>query len=130
MEYWRPALIVLSLVFTTSEALYPKSRVTVADAIPGDAITAHCYSKDDDLGTHQLAYLQSFSWTFRYSLIGSTEFFCTISTQYGSGNYMVYGNYIMLNRCGLNCLWQVQAGGPCLQQTRGGLWCQPWQKQT
>lgn len=121
-------VLVLSLVLTTADALYPKTHMTVADVIVGDGITVHCYSKDDDLGVHRLAYLESFSWSFRYSLIGDTKFHCDISSQYGSGNYEVYNRYIMVNRCGLNCLWQVQAGGPCLQQSHGPLWCLPWQK--
>lgn len=107
---------------------YSESHVTVANTIVGNPITVHCYSGDNDLGYHRLAYLQPFSWSFRYSLIGNTKFICTITTSYGSGSYVVYGNDIMLNRCGLNCLWQVQTGGPCLQQSRGGLWCLPWQK--
>ncbi|KAH6804166.1 hypothetical protein C2S51_032413 [Perilla frutescens var. frutescens] len=120
-------LISLSVIFTVCEA-YDETHMSVADAIVGQPIQVHCYSGDDDLGYHTLAYLQPLSWSFHYSLVTDTKFFCTITTQYGSGSYMVYGNDIMVNRCGLNCVWQVTPAGPCLQQTKGGLWCLPWQK--
>ncbi|PIN19135.1 hypothetical protein CDL12_08192 [Handroanthus impetiginosus] len=120
-------ITVLSLVLTMSEALYPKSHVTIADTINGNPITAHCYSVDDDLGTHQLFFQQQFSWTFRYKLIGETRFYCDINTQFGQGKFRVYDNDKLVNQCGLNCVWQVQPNGPCLQLKQGGQSCEPWQ---
>ncbi|KAH6804168.1 DNA repair REX1-B protein [Perilla frutescens var. frutescens] len=106
----------------------PKIHSSVANAIIGSTIKVHCFSRDDDLGYHQLAYLQQFSWSFSNSVLGITQFFCTITTQYGSGSYKVYADSLMLDRCGTNCNWKVETHGPCLQQTRGGPWCLPWQK--
>ncbi|KAL7126286.1 hypothetical protein ABFS83_14G176100 [Erythranthe nasuta] len=120
-------VIIISLIYLTTCDAAPEVHVTVASVIPADPITVHCYSKDDDLGTHQLAYLQPLSWHFHYSILGDTKFSCKIDTQYGSGEYTVWTDDIMVNRCGLNCIWQVKSTGPCLQQSQGDLWCLPWQ---
>lgn len=120
-------LIICSTYAFTSCDASPTNHVTVANVIPGSTIRVHCYSGDDDLGFHQLGYLEPLSWSFHHSALGNTKFFCTITTNNDSGNYCVYKDKYMAERCGLDCVWQVRADGPCLQQTHDVPWCQPWQ---
>ncbi|XP_057803660.1 S-protein homolog 3-like [Salvia miltiorrhiza] len=117
---------VVLLLWSGCDA-YSKTTVSVVNEIADDTITSHCYSGDDDLGYHKLAYKQMMSWSFRYSVIGNTKFICTITTKYGHGSYVAYTEGMMVDRCGLNCVWKVQTAGPCLQQTHDAPWCQSWQ---
>ncbi|XP_047965473.1 S-protein homolog 2-like [Salvia hispanica] len=123
-------LLSLSVVFVffSSCDAYSKTYVSVVNEIAGETITVHCYSGDDDLGYHQLATGQDLSWSFHYSVLGNTKFICTITTPQHYGSYVAYTEGMMVDRCGLNCVWKVQESGPCLQQTRDAPWCQAWQK--
>ncbi|KAL1531516.1 hypothetical protein AAHA92_31646 [Salvia divinorum] len=120
------SLSVVALI-ASCDGAFTKTVVAVVNQAPGRAITVHCFSGDNDLGFHQLAYGESFSWSFRYSVIGNTKFICTINTQFGSGSYVAYTEGFIVDKCGLNCVWIVRQDGPCLQQTQGPLLCQKWQ---
>ncbi|KAG6390125.1 hypothetical protein SASPL_151607 [Salvia splendens] len=104
--------------------------VGVVNQATGNPITVHCYSGNDDLGFKKLAFGESFSWSFRYSVLENTKYICTINTDFGSGSYvyMTYTEGFIVDKCGLNCVWIVRQDGPCLQQTQGPLLCQKWQR--
>ncbi|KAK6145681.1 hypothetical protein DH2020_022501 [Rehmannia glutinosa] len=102
-----------------------KTMVRVSNQIPGESVTAHCYSSDDDLGTHTLAYAATFSWSFRTNIFGTTKFYCDFKTTHGSGNYGVFTSNVELV-CGTYCVWDITAKGPCVHDQNKGTMCQEW----
>ncbi|CAA0817128.1 Plant self-incompatibility protein S1 family [Striga hermonthica] len=98
------------------------------DINEGDSsISIHCYSSEDNIGTHNLSYGSAIRWKFKVNLWGTTKFWCDFNTKHGSGNYGVYTRKVH-GRCGDVCVWMIRAEGPCLLQTNDNnqLWCQPW----
>ncbi|CAI9774225.1 unnamed protein product [Fraxinus pennsylvanica] len=120
-------LVILSLnllFITLSEA---KAHVTIISNVEKGTLKIHCYSKDNDLGIHYLAYDQSFDINFVPNFWGNTKFYCDFTTQFGSGNYAVYDRLMESKRCGLKCVWYINENGPCLVLNPSlNLWCQPW----
>ncbi|KAL2242388.1 pumilio homolog 15-like [Sesamum indicum] len=123
-------LLTFALLLTMHcYSLVDKETVVVKNDISGENITIHCYSSDDDLGVHTLAYAANFTWYFHVNIGGSTKFYCDLTTGHGSGNYGVFDKRLE-NQCDDYCLWLIKATGPCLVQKviRGELYCQPWKK--
>ncbi|GFQ07903.1 hypothetical protein PHJA_002934300, partial [Phtheirospermum japonicum] len=90
-------------------------------------ITIHCWSSEDDLGTHKLAPNAIFSWHFRVNWKLSTKFLCDFTTVYGSGNYAVYDS-IQAESCHRYCFWKIKEEGPCLivPNEKEYAYCQDW----
>ncbi|KAK6158501.1 hypothetical protein DH2020_005815 [Rehmannia glutinosa] len=135
MRTWKENLFVSFALFLltnsliiTSEAILEKAGVIVTNKIPNENITIHCYSSEDDLGVHNLAYGSSFSWNFRINFFRSTKFYCDISTRHGYGNYGVFTPNLKRDFCYNQCEWSVHKDGPCVKQRRseGPSWCQNW----
>lgn len=56
-------------------------KVTISNQLsPGQTLSLHCKSKDDDLGDHTLQVGQSYSWKFRVNFFSTTLFWCTLKT--------------------------------------------------
>ncbi|XP_022891772.1 S-protein homolog 5-like [Olea europaea var. sylvestris] len=120
-------ILSLNLLFVTLLEARPKAHVAIVGNVQRGILTIHCYSGDDDLGIHDLAYNQSFPFNFVPNIWGSTKFFCDFTTQFGSGNYAVYDNLMQSQRCGYDCVWYIRESGPCLMLNPDNkLWCQPW----
>ncbi|EYU42900.1 hypothetical protein MIMGU_mgv1a023668mg [Erythranthe guttata] len=122
---WLSKIVILSLVFTTANA-YSLTNVTVTNELTGDPITVHCYSSNGDEGTTSLTLFGFYWFSFDSDALTEKKFLCSITTQYGSGDYEVWNIYLMNNRCGNNCQWKVHLSGPCVQW-KDTLVCQPWQ---
>ncbi|KAL0366606.1 UNVERIFIED_CONTAM: hypothetical protein Sradi_3550700 [Sesamum radiatum] len=129
-------LLTIALLLTmliTSDAngtlILDKETVVVKNDIPGENITIHCYSSEDDLGIHTLPYAANFTWHFRVNIGETTKFYCDLMTRHGSGNYAVF-DLRLEDQCDDYCLWLIQVYGPCLVQTvfHGQLYCQVWKK--
>ncbi|WOH16203.1 hypothetical protein DCAR_0935752 [Daucus carota subsp. sativus] len=71
------SFLTISLFFTTCFS-FPKLHVTITNTLPGPdpPLILHCKSKDNDLGIHTVLLNQSYDWSFRMNLIGSTLFSC------------------------------------------------------
>ncbi|KAL3650332.1 hypothetical protein CASFOL_006735 [Castilleja foliolosa] len=91
-----------------------KTRVVLQNSIPNENVTIHCWSSENDLGTHNLAPNSIFSWHFRVNIRATTKFVCDI---------LVYGDFFHIsvfdgrigNICQEYCLWKItKDGGPCL----------------
>ncbi|CAI9774224.1 unnamed protein product [Fraxinus pennsylvanica] len=120
-------MLSVNLLFVTLLEAYPESHVTIIGRVEKGTLTIHCYSGDNDLGIRNLAYDRSFEFSFVPNILGNTKFFCTFTTQFGSGNYAVYDHKMETERCGLNCVWYIEEKGPCLVlNPEKNLWCQPW----
>ncbi|KAL7147234.1 hypothetical protein ABFS83_06G094500 [Erythranthe nasuta] len=122
-------ILLLMMLVASSEAVFEKIHVTVGNDIPGETINIHCYSTEDNLGSHDLAYGANFSWDFRVNVWGTTKFWCDITTKHGSGNYGVYTKHVAVY-CNGVFQWLVKEKGPCLIMTELGnnLYCQDWKK--
>ncbi|KAL0432891.1 UNVERIFIED_CONTAM: hypothetical protein Slati_2623400 [Sesamum latifolium] len=107
-------LLTIALLLTmliTSDAngtlqLADKETVVVKNDIPGENITIHCYSSEDDLGMHTLSYAASFTWNFHMNIGWSTKFYCDLITKHGSGNYGVFDKRLE-EQCDDYCLWLI-----------------------
>ncbi|KAL2556425.1 Plant self-incompatibility protein S1 family [Forsythia ovata] len=131
MSSFNIKLVVLSLnlLFITLLEARPTAHVNIVGFVDKGTLTVHCYSEDSDLGTHLLAYNQTFPFSFSVNFSGTTKFYCYFSTQFGSGNYTVFDRLMLSERCGLNCDWYIKNDGPCLViNPIHDLLCQPWKK--
>lgn len=124
---WHIVVLFCSLVITTSDAIYFREKVTVIiqGDIKDETIVAHCYSSDDDLGTHTLSSGQQFSFKFRVNLFQTTKFFCDFYTSHGSGTYGVFTK-AQERHCHGYCVWYVKQDGLCLKNYDDRLLCQEW----
>uniref|UniRef100_A0A5B7BUF0 S-protein homolog n=1 Tax=Davidia involucrata TaxID=16924 RepID=A0A5B7BUF0_DAVIN len=77
----------------------------------GSNVTIHCKSKDDDLGIHVLQTNQSFEWSFKNNIWGTTRFYCYLNCNLGNTSFDVYRQ----GMCGGHCFWFVRPVGICLQ---------------
>lgn len=119
-------VLCFALFFTVSEPIrLIKTVVKIQNDIPGQTIMAHCYSKDDDIGYHELEHGLSIQFRFNPKLFGMTKFYCDFNTKEGAGNYAVYDAKIFF-RCDAVCFWSIRNKGPCLQKTDMSFWCQTW----
>lgn len=57
----------------------------------GRVLFAHCQSKDDDLGHHNLTTGSELSWTFRNNFWGTTLFWCYTRTGNQHATFKVFG---------------------------------------
>ena len=83
---------------------------------PGEKITLHCMSKDNELGTHVLEFGQSFMWKFRSSY-GGTQFFCYLSWRQHYLDFIAYASNGLFQKddkdktmaCEVTCVWSVKS---------------------
>lgn len=127
-------LLITALMWVTIEAhgayILNKCRVVIENSIQHANVDIHCFSGDDELGDHTLASGQTFSFHFRMNLLGSTAFFCSFDTNYGSGGYEVFSSDLSEFVCDKYCHWFIEKNGPCLQHS--DKWhepvCFPWNR--
>ncbi|KAK6145612.1 hypothetical protein DH2020_022432 [Rehmannia glutinosa] len=67
------SLFLLTNMFVSSDAR-PLIRVVVSNQIPGENVTAHCYSSDDDLGTHTLLTPRRSAGVFARTFLAQQNF--------------------------------------------------------
>ncbi|XP_073121395.1 S-protein homolog 5-like [Henckelia pumila] len=95
--------------------LFHRTDVAIVNQIQSENITIHCYTSDDDIGTHVLSFDQNISWSFEVNFFLTTKFYCDFTTDSGRGNYAVYDRKLEI-RCDEKCVWNVRERGPCLIQ--------------
>lgn len=102
--------------------------VVIYNGLPFDSpkLSIHCYSADDDLGYHDLAAYENFSWKFKFNqwLWARTRFHCQFWWDKKSKSFVVFNDY---DHCILYspipttnyCQWTVQEDGFWLTNYRG-----------
>lgn len=89
----------------------------------GKNMTLHCQSKDDDLGEHNIAYGDEFSWDFSDNIFGTTLFFCDLGwervQEYHFDAYSFGRDNV---RCNTGCSWLVSAEGIYGLNGQTGFW--------
>ncbi|PIA33708.1 hypothetical protein AQUCO_04000043v1 [Aquilegia coerulea] len=69
-----------------------KRHVSIANGLgPSNTLTVHCRSKDTDLGERNVAYGQTYEWTFRDNLLESTLYWCCM--WWYNHHELVWGNF-------------------------------------
>lgn len=106
-------LAFLSLyLHTCAASWFGKVHVTIANELGGDLVlTAHCYSRDDDLGFHTLPLHASFEFSFRHHFVIDTKFTCSFEW---TGNLHWYKIYDHDRDTCKNCSWIITPTGPCM----------------
>ncbi|KAK0607831.1 hypothetical protein LWI29_021231 [Acer saccharum] len=94
----------------------------------GTLLTVHCKSKDNDLGTHDIAEFASYSFSFRPNLFLTTLFFCSFAWQNEFKHFDVYVDKRDNRRCYPKCEWFIRPQGPCYKKSDGQEVCFPWNK--
>ncbi|XP_043694401.1 S-protein homolog 5-like [Telopea speciosissima] len=88
----------------------------VNDLGPGKVLTAHCQSKDDDLGVHSLEFENVYTWSFKNVIYGGTLFYCDFAWERSpgakvTGHVDVYDWFNDIKLCGVDCWRMVQQDG-------------------
>ncbi|CAL1375448.1 unnamed protein product [Linum trigynum] len=96
------------------EGIIEKTVVKVTNGLKVQ-LTAHCKSKDDDLGEKVLTTDGFFSWKFYPNVLPTTLYFCSFEWD-GSGGNKSFNIYVESRddeRC-THCQWTIYEKGPCL----------------
>ena len=94
----------------TNIAFQPRITISIINDLQPDKsnLTVHCKSGDDDLGTHALVFNQSFEWSFRPNVLGTTLFFCGLGWRDAFGVFDMYRYKRDKKRgCKHYCYWEV-----------------------
>lgn len=83
---------------------------------PGQTLSVHCKSKNDDLGDHFLRVGEDFSWKFKENLFSTTRFWCTLTSsskkQVTMDVFWPERHNWLAYRCNYEtCIWVAQDDG-------------------
>ncbi|KAF9591266.1 hypothetical protein IFM89_003217 [Coptis chinensis] len=103
-------LIALWGYSSVSGFFFAKIHVHFRNDIGRDVLlNFHCQSGNDDLGSHTLAYGQSFSWRFHDNLIDTTLFWCSAEWWDNNNKVQIQGSFDIydaprdIKTCKANC---------------------------
>ncbi|GER48283.1 plant self-incompatibility protein S1 family [Striga asiatica] len=110
-QYLFILLLTINILITVTSSrarLRPKliddtAVIVQNDINEGESISIHCYSSEDDIGTHHLSYGSAIHWNFKVNVWGTTKFWCDFNTKHGSRNYSVYTRKVNVS-CGDVCV--------------------------
>lgn len=109
-------LICLSQPRVT-HSLFGKYTVHIINQMGNNQILhSHCWSKNDDLGTHDLEVNAEVNWSFREALFG-TKFKCNMWWSGGHQEFYVFNSKddTITNCCGTgaggDCFWRIKEDG-------------------
>lgn len=119
MSPWHNYALLLVLAFSLvqppiTQSLFNKFHVHVGNGLSNATFNAHCYSKDDDLGTHVLPGQAEFSWKFRINLKANTKFFCKTWWAKGRLDFVSFHveEKFLMDDCGATtCVWTARDDG-------------------
>ena len=111
---------------------FRKIHITIANELDGDKnLLLHCWSRDDDLGTHNLPIHASYGFHFRTDFFYLTWFNCQFNWLNDSNqivHYVMGLYYEGRNKC-TNCSWVVKSSGPCMHNFDAhNLKCYRWRE--
>ncbi|CAN1160872.1 S-protein homolog 7 [Linum perenne] len=75
-------IAALTTTTTSARSLWPYKHVHVSNELKtyNGILHVHCWSKDDDLGNHDVGVGAEYTWRFRPSVLGTTKWTCEVST--------------------------------------------------
>ncbi|KAK6930301.1 Plant self-incompatibility S1 [Dillenia turbinata] len=99
--------------FKSLTFMFPKqTHVTILNGMP-DILEIHCESEYEDLGVHSLPPGETYHFSFRPNLFGSTIFYCSFQWDNIPKYFDIYHQGIERKAC-VECLWQARPTGPCM----------------
>ena len=118
-------LLFCLLQATQVHAQRQKYKIVIANGLPSDSppLTAHCRSKDDDIGNHTLKVNEFFSWRFAMNFWGTTRFYCRFIWGRKTTFFDVFKKHLAFEHCGAStsyvniCYWLVKEDGFYLANT-------------
>ncbi|KAL3650333.1 hypothetical protein CASFOL_006736 [Castilleja foliolosa] len=117
-------LIISNMMAPSDQAPLTKTRIVLQNRIPNQSALIHCWSSENDLGSHKLGPSAIFSWHFKVNIWGSTKFVCDFTTSYYSLMRSTVFNNNISGICHEYCLWAITKDhGPCLVGHARGLLC-------
>ncbi|KAL3729226.1 hypothetical protein ACJRO7_026346 [Eucalyptus globulus] len=118
------------LLISCVEDVWGRTHVIINNSLPaGTTLTAHCKSKDDDLGIHYIT--SSWEFQFRPSLFGNTLYFCSFAWPNNFHWFDIYVQSRDSDHC-TTCSWKIFPTGPCRfnEKTTQYDVCLPWNPTT
>ncbi|KAK6253899.1 hypothetical protein QUC31_015619 [Theobroma cacao] len=125
-------LAMLSTVLTTpstaeerrrSDLEFHKWYVHIVNNLSqGKLLTAHCKSKDDDLGIHQIPVGDEQNWSFRQNFFETTLFWCSLAKDNVHADFDVFWDDDNFHyRCSFkDCIWVAKDDGIYLKNLPEG----------
>nr|AFK40358.1 unknown [Lotus japonicus] len=89
-----------------------RNTVRITNDLKGSGFTqllVHCGSKDDDLGIHYLQSGQSFQWSFKDNIWGTTLFWCHLG--WNSVSQTITAYRYSDDSCGSQCWRSIRPDG-------------------
>ncbi|KAK9281826.1 hypothetical protein L1049_004732 [Liquidambar formosana] len=115
MSPWHCFVVALTLALSISQssALFNRYHVYVVNGLANGTLTAHCQSKDDDLGFHYIPVNGNFMWSFRTNFLSTTLYFCHLWWAKLDAAFEVFNKDPKLRKfCGYtDCIWKAQVDG-------------------
>lgn len=75
----------------------------------------HCFSRDREIGFHNLCVNEEVLWHFKMNLFGTTKFCCNFWWDSKQRGFAVFDSRLAIEYCGLKneiiCWWLVKADG-------------------
>ncbi|KAL5713081.1 hypothetical protein ACHQM5_015191 [Ranunculus cassubicifolius] len=109
-------ILLLTASWDCSSGIQYKVRTYISNSLgPNNTLTIHCKSKDDDLGEHNLAFNENFTWHFRWDVWERTLFWCNMwwydHHNLVAGSFEVYQARRDIDECSRRCYRRAQWDG-------------------
>ena len=128
-------LALLALLVATSDAgllRHKVSEVVVNDLQDNKTLTLHCWKrKGRDLGVKALRPHETFEWTFRPNIWGTTKYYCSFQWKGVLVNWFdLYIRKRDHEKC-RECTWSVREVHICRYDSKANNYnkCFPWKKE-
>lgn len=83
----------------------------INDLNPGNTFIARCRSSENDLGQHPIGNGQSFSWSFKVNIWGTTKFTCTLNFSDVQKDVIIYDAKKDDGLCAAQCMRSIRTDG-------------------
>ncbi|KAL5542938.1 hypothetical protein UlMin_010648 [Ulmus minor] len=98
-------LLLVAWLFMSSSLVRAKYHVNLTNGLAENSkLIAHCQSKENDLGTRELYFGDSFDWKFTPNVWGTTLFYCDVSWN----NLNLHFDIFKTNRDWYRCVQKEQ----------------------
>ena len=94
-------------------------EIVIWNHMKDSTLLAHCKSKDNDLGEHEIGLGEKYSWTFKENFWQSTRFWCNFSSKQGHTSGEVFWpemeNWFTDQCYNSICTWTAEDNGISLR---------------
>lgn len=108
-------VVVVHLMMIMKHVTCVPTVVTLRNEIPNEILHVDCYSKEEDLGWHTVAFGSSYVISFEPNVQGTTIFVCDFSagTTYHITSVIVFRGFMYGPHmpCSTKCTWTISPSG-------------------